>query len=169
MRRPGHASFLVQMEGLNFLTDPVWSERCSPVRAISLCPTSFAPYRPNSVFKSQWVGPKRYRPTPCEISELPEIHFVLISHNHYDHLDALAVEKLGNGPLWIVPKGHLKWFQSMGVTRVVEFEWSVQWLLKLFHPRLLIHTCTQVGRARNYQESTRCMPSSTALVEANSD
>eukprot|EP01122_Echinamoeba_exundans_P013626 TRINITY_DN5984_c0_g1_i1.p1 TRINITY_DN5984_c0_g1~~TRINITY_DN5984_c0_g1_i1.p1 ORF type:complete len:406 (+),score=70.06 TRINITY_DN5984_c0_g1_i1:212-1429(+) len=98
----GHASFLVQMQGLNFLTDPVWSERCSP---------------------SQLVGPKRYRPPPCGIDELPPIHFVIISHNHYDHLDALAVQKLGNGPLWIVPKGHMKWFQGMGVNRVVEFDW----------------------------------------------
>jgi N-acyl-phosphatidylethanolamine-hydrolysing phospholipase D len=57
------------------------------------------------------------------MDELPPIHFVIISHNHYDHLDALAVEKLGNGPLWIVPKGHLKWFEGMGVTRVVEFDW----------------------------------------------
>jgi N-acyl-phosphatidylethanolamine-hydrolysing phospholipase D len=61
----GHASFLVQFDGLNILTDPIFSERCSPM---------------------QWAGPKRIVPAPFPSSELPYIHICIISHNHYDHL-----------------------------------------------------------------------------------
>lgn len=98
----GHASFLVQMDGLNFLTDPVWSDRCSPL--------SFA-------------GPARYRPAPCQLSEMPPIDFVLISHNHYDHLDITAVRHFRNDVLWIVPDGHRSWFKSEGIDRVIELKW----------------------------------------------
>lgn len=62
----GHASSLIQMEGLTFLTDPIFSSRCSPFQSF---------------------GRKRYRPPPCSMEELPHIDFVVISHNHYDHLD----------------------------------------------------------------------------------
>lgn len=62
----GHASSLIQMEGLTFLTDPMFSSRCSPFQSI---------------------GRRRYRPPPCSIEELPPIDFVIISHDHYDHLD----------------------------------------------------------------------------------
>lgn len=61
-----HSTFLIQVNGLNILTDPVWSERASPF--------SFA-------------GPKRMRPPGLDINDLPPIDIVLISHNHYDHLD----------------------------------------------------------------------------------
>ena len=63
----GHASALVQLYGVNVLLDPVFSERCGP---------------------TSWIGPKRLRPTPCTIEQLPPIDVVLISHNHYDHLSA---------------------------------------------------------------------------------
>ena len=69
----GHATSLVQFDGITFLTDPIFSERCSPV---------------------QFMGIKRYRPTPCTIEQLPHIHFVLISHSHYDHLDYGSVVAL---------------------------------------------------------------------------
>lgn len=63
----GHASLLVQVEGANILCDPIFSQRCSPF---------------------QWLGPKRYTEPPCTASELPsQIDFLIISHNHYDHLD----------------------------------------------------------------------------------
>jgi N-acyl-phosphatidylethanolamine-hydrolysing phospholipase D len=69
----GHATFVVQMHGWNIITDPIFSHRCSPV--------SFA-------------GPARYTPVPCEVEDLPQIHLVCISHNHYDHLDADTVKRL---------------------------------------------------------------------------
>ncbi|HSP14048.1 MAG TPA: MBL fold metallo-hydrolase [Thermoanaerobaculia bacterium] len=68
-----HATLLIQIDGLNILTDPIWSERCSPV--------SFA-------------GPKRHRPPGIRFDDLPKIDIVLVSHNHYDHLDVPTLRAL---------------------------------------------------------------------------
>jgi len=92
----------VQMEGFNILTDPIWSERASMV---------------------QFMGPKRIRPTPCKLSDLPKIDAVVISHNHYDHLDHYTVKTLGDTPRWFVPKGLKAWFTSCGVENVQELNW----------------------------------------------
>ena len=62
----GHSSVLVEIDGVTVLTDPLWSERASPL---------------------SWVGPKRWYPPPIALRELPEIDVVLISHDHYDRLD----------------------------------------------------------------------------------
>ena len=69
----GHSTFLIQFRGVNILTDAVFSDRCSPL---------------------QFMGPKRIKPLPIEIENLPTIHFVIISHNHYDHLDFYALTKI---------------------------------------------------------------------------
>ena len=98
----GHATFLVQMDGLNILTDPIFSERCSPVR---------------------FAGPRRVTALPLDPAQLPAIDYVVISHNHYDHLDKGAVQLLGNGPTWLVPLGLKAWFARQGVTRVIELDW----------------------------------------------
>jgi N-acyl-phosphatidylethanolamine-hydrolysing phospholipase D len=98
----GHATFLIQMGGLNFLTDPLWSERCSPF---------------------QFAGPKRFRSAPCHLDELPKIDFVLVSHNHYDHLDYYVVDRLGEKTTWIVPKGQARWFRKQTISSVVELNW----------------------------------------------
>eukprot|EP01111_Echinosteliopsis_oligospora_P013446 TRINITY_DN4828_c0_g1_i1.p1 TRINITY_DN4828_c0_g1~~TRINITY_DN4828_c0_g1_i1.p1 ORF type:complete len:350 (-),score=78.01 TRINITY_DN4828_c0_g1_i1:27-1076(-) len=98
----GHASMYVQMEGVNIMTDPVFSDRCSPV---------------------QFAGPRRYRKTPCKIQELPKPDIVLISHNHYDHLDLQSVKDIGDGPIWIVPAGLKSWFANVGIRTVIEMEW----------------------------------------------
>jgi L-ascorbate metabolism protein UlaG (beta-lactamase superfamily) len=68
-----HATVLVQMDGLNVLTDPIWSERCSPV---------------------SWAGPRRMRPPGIRFEDLPPIDLVLVSHNHYDHLDLSTLRRL---------------------------------------------------------------------------
>lgn len=83
----GHISVLVQVAGLNILTDPVWSERASPI---------------------QFAGPKRVRAPGIAFADLPPIDLVLVSHNHYDHLD---IETLGalvanHDPLIITPLGN---------------------------------------------------------------
>lgn len=98
----GHASFLVQLDGINILTDPVWSDRCSPV---------------------QFIGPSRYRKPPCHLMELPRIDVILISHNHYDHLDLHTARHFRDTVLWIVPDGHRDWFTAEGITRVIEMKW----------------------------------------------
>lgn len=100
----GHSTFLIQYRGINILTDPMFSDRASP--------TSFA-------------GPKRYTPHVVDYAALPRIDYVVISHNHYDHLDDTAVELLGDGPEYLVPLGLADWFKSEGVSedRVREFDW----------------------------------------------
>jgi len=83
----GHATVLIQTQGLNILTDPVWSERASPV---------------------QWAGPRRVHPPGIAFADLPPIDVVLISHNHYDHLDLATLERLRqhSKPRIIVPLGN---------------------------------------------------------------
>ncbi|HEU4986545.1 MAG TPA: MBL fold metallo-hydrolase [Rhizobiaceae bacterium] len=83
----GHATLLVQTAGLNILTDPVWSERCSPF--------SFA-------------GPRRVNPPGIAFTDLPPIDLVLLSHNHYDHMDmaTLAELKTTHDPLVVTPLGN---------------------------------------------------------------
>jgi N-acyl-phosphatidylethanolamine-hydrolysing phospholipase D len=100
----GHSSSLVQYAGMNVLFDPVFSERVSPV---------------------SFLGPRRVVPAPLALDELPDIHAVFISHNHYDHLDRHVVKALGNGPLWCVPLGLKQWLTGLGIAkaRIVELDW----------------------------------------------
>jgi len=102
----GHASTLVQANGLNVITDPVFSERVSPV--------SFA-------------GPKRWQPPGIGIEELPHIDVVLVSHNHYDHLDRPSILRLsrqpGGSPLYLVPLGLKSWLERLGIDNAVELDW----------------------------------------------
>ncbi|MCF7797984.1 MAG: MBL fold metallo-hydrolase [Lentisphaeria bacterium] len=98
----GHSTFLVQMEGMNILTDPIFSDRCSPV---------------------QWAGPKRLSPPALPLDSLPRIDLVVISHNHYDHLDRGTVEHLGSSARWLVPLKVKSWFQDMGIETVEELDW----------------------------------------------
>lgn len=105
----GHASCLVQMEGVNFLTDPIFSQRCSPL---------------------QWLGGvKRVVQPALQLGDpkLPHIHFVVISHNHYDHLDYNSVMQLhkrfGKDLAWYVPLGLSEWFKGCGVQNVHELGW----------------------------------------------
>src|SRR4030043_1742508 len=98
----GHSTFLIQAEGVNLLTDPIWSDSC----------------RPNSFLKVS-----RVVPPGVPFDGLPPIHAVLISHNHYDHLDAPTVKRLGNGPTYFVPLGIAKWFEKRKIKNVVELDW----------------------------------------------
>ncbi|KAF0810927.1 beta-lactamase fold Zn-dependent hydrolase [Alcanivorax sp. S71-1-4] len=102
----GHATFLFRHGDTNLLTDPVFSERVSPV---------------------QWAGPKRYTPPALTVDQLPPIHKVLISHNHYDHLDLHSVRALhgrfGEQITWYVPEGVGDWFRKRGIHNLVELGW----------------------------------------------
>ncbi len=102
----GHATVLAQLGGLNVLTDPIFSERASPL---------------------SFIGPRREQPPGVALAALPPIDAVLVSHNHYDHLDlpscrALAAQP-GGSPLFVVPLGLAAWFRARGVSRVVELDW----------------------------------------------
>ena len=101
----GHSTYLISVSGHHILTDPIWGKRCSPV---------------------PFFGPKRRHPAPMPIQQLPKIDYVLISHDHYDHLDRYTVERLHQhfpDIIWIVPKGVKKWFNKMEITRVIELHW----------------------------------------------
>ncbi len=103
----GHATMLLQINGVNILTDPHFSERSSPV---------------------QWAGPKRVVPPGIALDALPNIDIVIISHDHYDSLDTNSLKKLHSRPegdktTFFVPLGLKKWFQKIGVTNVIEMDW----------------------------------------------
>jgi N-acyl-phosphatidylethanolamine-hydrolysing phospholipase D len=102
----GHATLLMRIGGLNVLTDPHFSERASPL--------SFA-------------GPKRVVPAVPALNELPHIDAVVLSHNHYDHLDLDSVTRLaaqpGGSPRFFVPLGLKDWFKRRGIEDVVELDW----------------------------------------------
>jgi N-acyl-phosphatidylethanolamine-hydrolysing phospholipase D len=102
----GHSAFLLQLAGMNVLVDPQFSQRASPV---------------------PFAGPKRIVALPIGIEELPRIDVVLVSHNHYDHLDVDSVKRLaalpGGSPLFLVPLGLKSWFQALGIERVEEYDW----------------------------------------------
>ena len=105
MIKLGHSSVLMKVYGKYWLIDPVFSERASPF---------------------SFMGPKRFHPTPITIDELPEIDKVLISHNHYDHLDKAAIEQLANKTKqFLVPLGVEGDLQRWGVNRekVRSFDW----------------------------------------------
>ena len=102
----GHSTFLVQIGGLNLLFDPQLSERASPV---------------------PWAGPKRFIPPGLPLERLPPVDAVLLSHDHYDHLDVPTIralhERFGEGIEWLVPLGYRRWLGRRGITRVVELDW----------------------------------------------
>ena len=99
----GHATVLVQMDHVSFLTDPTWSHTASP----------FA-----------FVGPRRYAPPGLPFEALPKIDFVLISHNHYDHLDVPTVRRLAaTGARVLVPLKVGALLCRAGISQVDELDW----------------------------------------------
>ncbi|MCO7222114.1 MBL fold metallo-hydrolase [Klenkia sp. PcliD-1-E] len=103
----GHASALLEVDGARVLVDPVWGERVSP---------------------SAVVGPRRLHPVPGPLEELPRVDAVLISHDHYDHLDLPTVDRLvrEQGAPFVVPLGIGEHLRRWGVPaeRVVELDWD---------------------------------------------
>lgn len=99
-----HATVLIQLPGLNILTDPVWSERVSPV---------------------SWAGPRRVRAPGLSLEELPRIDLVLVSHNHYDHLDIATLQKLQHrfSPQFLISFGDAALLRAHGLDRVHEMDW----------------------------------------------
>ena len=106
-----HASFFIQYGGLNILTDPIFSERASPV--------SFA-------------GPKRVRIPGVALEQLPQVHYVIVSHNHYDHLDIPSLKDLNRKfhPQFLVPLGDAQLLKSEGIENVVELDWWQSFVLQ---------------------------------------
>ncbi len=103
----GHATALLEIDGYRLLTDPVWSERCSPSRT---------------------VGPQRLHPPPLPLAKLPALDAVVISHDHYDHLDMPTVRTLTRTQRcpFVVPLGVGAHLRQWGVpdSRIVELDWQ---------------------------------------------
>ena len=102
----GHSTAVVRLDGVTILTDPIFSERASI---------------------SQMIGPARYRRAAVSVKELPQINAVVISHNHYDHLDYDSVaalnKRFGTSLHWFVPLGLSQWIRDVGCANVVELDW----------------------------------------------
>jgi len=100
----GQATFLLQFAGCTVLTDPVFATRAGPFGLL---------------------GPKRVRPPALRLGELPRLDVVLLSHNHYDHLDLSCLRWLTHHrrPLIIVPLGLKAWLEERGIANVVELDW----------------------------------------------
>lgn len=106
----GHSTFLIQYQGINILTDPVFCERTSPF---------------------SFMGPKRYTQPVLDYQHLPQIDYVFISHNHYDHLDSEATKVLHNqeiSPRYYVPLGLKDWLleddDRIQKENIVEMDWG---------------------------------------------
>ncbi|WP_110929627.1 MBL fold metallo-hydrolase [Bacillus massiliglaciei] len=93
----GHSTFLIQVQGLNILTDPVWAKRMG--------------------------AQKRQTEPGLSIQDLPEIDIVVISHGHYDHLDFQSIRKLSGNPYFLVPEGLKHLFKIRGYQQVIESNW----------------------------------------------
>ena len=102
----GHSTLLLQMGGLTFLTDPIWLKIPSPIPPL---------------------GPRRFVPPAMAINELPTIDFIMISHNHYDHLDLPTLRLLAarnRQTLFLVPIGNAKLLRRHGIDNVKELDWG---------------------------------------------
>jgi L-ascorbate metabolism protein UlaG (beta-lactamase superfamily) len=99
-----HSTFLIQVNGMNILTDPVYSNRVSPFT---------------------FAGPERMRPPGIRFEDLPEIDAIIISHNHYDHLDIATLKRISaiQDPVIIVPLGVDLYLNQQGLTNTVALNW----------------------------------------------
>lgn len=139
----GHATVLAQLGGINVLTDPIFSQRASPM---------------------QWVGPQRAQPPGVALSELPHIDAVLISHNHYDHFDEDSLRHLnrqaGGPPLFLVPLGLKAALADFSITNVVELDW---WQAHRIGSTEFVLTPAQHWSARGLTDSLQTLWGSWAV------
>ncbi|HTG49487.1 MAG TPA: MBL fold metallo-hydrolase, partial [Gemmatimonadales bacterium] len=101
----GHSTVLLQLGGINLITDPVFSERAFPV---------------------QWMGPRRLMEPALAVEALPPLDLILISHSHYDHLDRPAVRRLAQAhpdARWVVPLGLGRYIPGWGARSITELDW----------------------------------------------
>jgi N-acyl-phosphatidylethanolamine-hydrolysing phospholipase D len=138
----GHSTLLVQLDGVSFLTDPIWSERASPF--------SFA-------------GPRRVMPPALRFEDLPPIDLVLVSHDHYDHLDAPTLMRLWatHRPRFLAPLGFKAWFAELGIDAVDELDW---WESRTVKGVTVVCTPVQHWSARSLRDQNRRLWASWAVL-----
>jgi L-ascorbate metabolism protein UlaG (beta-lactamase superfamily) len=113
-----HSTLLIQIGGINILTDPIWSYRCSPFK---------------------WLGPRRVALPGIKFEDLPPIDIVLISHNHYDHMDLPTIKLLNkmHHPQFVVSLGNQKYLQKHFIQNVIEMDWWQEMTLSLGNTKLV--------------------------------
>ncbi len=141
----GHSTLLIEFENKRILTDPVFSKTCSPV---------------------QGSGPRRFSPPGIPFEQLPKIDAVLISHNHYDHLDHPTILRLGSDPHYVVPTGLSPWFKRRRCHTVTELDWwnaveldgmritatpAQHWSKRSVHDTNATHWCSFVVEVGNFR------------------
>lgn len=130
-----HVTFLIQTAGLNILTDPVFSKRVSP---------------------SQRFGPKRIRDPGLLFEDLPKIDLVLVSHNHYDHLDLASITQLTRvfNPQFMTPLGNGKLLRKAGAANIIETDW---WQSSNFYASRIITVPAKHWSARGLHDRNRAL------------
>lgn len=136
----GHASVLIQIGPYNFLTDPVWAEHVSP---------------------KQGRGPKRVIPAGIALEDLPRIHAVLLSHNHYDHMDLATLK-------WLHQKFAMPIYTGLGnhyylpkEFHVIEMDW---WQSALMHNLKIVYTPAQHGSGRGLRDQNAALWGGFSIV-----
>jgi len=138
----GHSTFLVQLDGNNILTDPHWGDRASPVN---------------------FAGPRRLVPPGMDFQDLPRIHAVVISHDHYDHLDEATVSRIAreHHARFFVPLGLRDWFADLGIADVVELDW---WQARDFRGLRFVCTPAQHSSGRGLHDQNLRLWSSWVIA-----
>jgi N-acyl-phosphatidylethanolamine-hydrolysing phospholipase D len=138
----GHSTLLVQLDGVSLLTDPIWSERASPVT---------------------FAGPRRVITPAVRFEDLPPIDLVLVSHDHYDHLDAPTIARLWatHRPRFLVPLGFKAWFAELGIDAVDELDW---WESRTVKGVTVVCAPVQHWSARSLRDENRRLWASWAVL-----
>ncbi|OIQ26574.1 MBL fold metallo-hydrolase [uncultured Vibrio sp.] len=146
--RLGHSSVLMKLDGKVMLTDPVLSERASPL---------------------DWAGPKRYHPLPITMDALPDIDICLISHDHYDHLDKETIQRIHHKvSRFYVPTNVRKYLLEWGVpdNKITEFGW---WQSRINNDINFTFTPTQHFSGRSFKERDTSLWGSWVIKSAQSN
>lgn len=141
----GHSSVLIELDGKRVLVDPVWGERASPLT---------------------WLGPKRFHPPPIALAELPPIDAVVISHDHYDHLDYPTITQLAaRKPRFVVPLGVGAHLEAWGIpaSDIEELDW---WEAAALDDVQLVATPARhfSGRSLTFADKNRTLWSGWAIT-----
>jgi L-ascorbate metabolism protein UlaG (beta-lactamase superfamily) len=141
--RLGHSTLLLKMQGEFWLTDPVFSERASPF---------------------QWLGPKRFHQSPISIAELPPIKGVILSHDHYDHLDHAAILQLADKvEHFLTPLGVGERLIAWGIspTKIQELDW---WQSVTIHGIEFVATPAQHFSGRSLSDRDKTLWASWTIL-----
>ena len=130
-----HATILIQMDGLNILTDPIWSNRAGPF---------------------SWLGTKRVRAPGVKMEDLPRIDVILISHDHYDHLDLPTLHTLctRDQPLILTGLGVKPFLESNGLSNVIQLDWWQEHVCESSNMKFVFVPALHTSGRRIFEENS---------------